>query len=315
MSHMPKVQNSALVSVFILILLLGGALYFLENPFFEKAPSGTLYLGLAEQNSFIPKLHAYDIKTKTLSPLNEQTFGANTLSFAPDGEKFVFSGWKETGNSQLYVINESAGYEKQLTTDALKRKRTPKWSPDGFSIAFTATESDSPEGVKDWGVYVSDLDGRVIRVAPGMYPLWLSETRGLFLGTDGIYAFDVSQKALGKVIRLTGGNTTENMRIAISPDLKHFAWSIPDKGTIYIYDVASLDPLVFEKSKEIASNSFWVVFSPNSKYLAAQEVEWGTLETAPNPRIVAFNLKDDSRTELLNLSAYNQQAMFLSDWR
>ena len=320
MINMPtaRVSGPVLPTIFFFVLLVVLIIFYFFGTFgniFSKTLSGTLYLGLAESGSFTSRLYQYNIKSKQLEALQEPTFGANSASVAPRGEELVFVGWEETKNAQLYIIDKTTGGFDQLTTDALRRKRTPQWSPDASRVAFTATESDSPDGVKDWGVYVSDLDGKVMKIAPGMYPLWLSPNRGLYLGEDGVYAFDIQNKAIGKVLPLEGGTATQSMRVAISPDLKHFAWSVPGRGIIYVYDITSLDPLVLEKSKEITSSSFWVVFSPNGKYLAAKEVDWDTLETAPNPGIVAFGLKDNSRTELLDLSAYNQQAMFLSDWR
>ena len=110
-----------------------------------------------------------------------------------------------------------------------------------------------------------------------------------------------------------------NMRLAVSPDKTKLAWSAPSIGKVYVYAIRSLessfDTLSLEKTLEINSHSFWVVFSPNSNYLATQEVDWDKIYTDdPKPRIVIFNTEGE-RVRQIDLPGYNQQTMFLSEWK
>ncbi len=58
-------------------------------------------------------------------------------SFAPEGQRIVFSGARQSGLVDLYVVDLQSGQLEALTRD-LYHDRQPDWSPDGRHIAFSS---------------------------------------------------------------------------------------------------------------------------------------------------------------------------------
>ena len=305
-----------LLVVFI-VLVVGGSFFYFRFPAFLTTTQGegTLYLGLAPQGSTDTNLYSYDLDTKQLAPIPTQLAGANTITFSPDGKLSAFVGWQEDSDSQVYVSSLETGNLYQLTRDNLFYKRLPQWSPDGEHVAFTATDNlAAGTSLEDWGAYTVDMQGYTYKIASGAYPVWLSAELGLILRTDGVYLFNLAEKNVVKIISVNG-EAQFNMRLAVSPDKKTLAWSTPGGGKIHLYTIKSLTPVSIEEVATLDTHGFWIAFSPDSTKLAVQEVDWETLTTRPNPRISIFDLSVGGSKKVLDLSQYNQQYMFLSDWR
>ncbi len=282
-----------------------------------SVPSGNLYLGLAPAGSNNPSIHRYDLVSSKISPVSLITPNANSTSISPSGNLLAFVGWKEGDLSHIFIMDLLKNVSYQLTSDNPLFPRGPRWSPDDRLIAFTASRSKAPDfrDLDSWGAYVSNLRGETTLIASGAYPEWLTENRGLFLRSDGVYAFDLQSKKIGLVLPMVNSKAAFNMRLAVSPDKTKLAWSAPSIGKVYVYGIKSPEPLSLEKILEIDSHSFWVIFSPDSKYLATQEVDWDKIYSDdPKPRIVILG-DGGERVRQIDLPGYNQQAMFLSDWR
>ncbi|MEK7505770.1 MAG: hypothetical protein AAB597_02660 [Patescibacteria group bacterium] len=319
-------HTKIILSAVLLILLIGvGTLYSnlknISGVQAPAAPSGNIYLGLAPGNSSNPSIYAYDLARGNLSPVSLITPNANSVSISSDGNLLSFVGWKEDNISHVFVLDIFKNTSYQVTSDSPKLPRAPRWSPDNRQVAFTASTAQTPDfrDLDSWGAYVSSLRGETIFIAPGAYPEWLTEERGLFLRSDGVYTFDLKSKKIGLVLPMLNSKAAFNMRLAVSPDKTKLAWSAPSIGKVYVYAIRSLessfDTLSLEKTLEINSHSFWVVFSPNSNYLATQEVDWDKIYTDdPKPRIVIFNTEGE-RVRQIDLPGYNQQTMFLSEWK
>jgi Tol biopolymer transport system component len=87
--------------------------------------------------------------------------------------KLVFLS-NRSGSREVYTINRDGTDVQRLTFNDLF-ERTPKWSPDGKRIAFSAV---APDG--NWDVYVVNADGTGLRrltTDPGRddYPAWTSD--------------------------------------------------------------------------------------------------------------------------------------------
>ena len=317
----PKHTKIILTSV-VGILVLGGVVLYSSllgpaNQQSASAPSGNIYLGLAPAGSDNPSIYRYDFSSSKISPVNLIVPNANSVSISPSGNLLAFAGWKEDNISHIFVADLLKNVSYQVTSDAPYLSRGPRWSPDDKLVAFTASPNGAPDfrDLNSWGTYVSNLRGETTLIAPGAYPEWLTENRGLFLRSEGVYAFDLESKKIGLVLPMVGSQAAFNMRLAVSPDKTKLAWSAPSIGKVYVYNIKSLEPLSLEKSLEIDTHSFWVVFSPDSKYLATQEVDWDKIYSDdPKPRIVVFSGNGD-RIKQIDLPGYNQQAMFLSEWR
>jgi TolB protein len=59
-------------------------------------------------------------------------------SWSPDGRRIAFTGRRDTGDWQVYVIDRDGRHEHRLTRSAGADK-FPSWSPDGRSIVFEST--------------------------------------------------------------------------------------------------------------------------------------------------------------------------------
>jgi len=74
-----------------------------------------------------------------------------------------------------------------------------------------------------------------------------------------------------------------------------------------------------EAPAEIETNAFWPVVSPDGNFLAVQAVNWETLSDNPQPRLEFYSLLEKNnpkKLELtLDLSAFDQERMFVTDWR
>jgi Tol biopolymer transport system component len=73
------------------------------------------------------------------------------LSWSPNGERIVFSSWRN-GDSKIYVVNTDSGQQVNLTRNA-EYEALPKWSPDGKSIAFLGMHDNM------LGLYKTNADG------------------------------------------------------------------------------------------------------------------------------------------------------------
>ena len=59
--------------------------------------------------------------------------------------------------------------------------------------------------------------------------------------------------------------------------------------------------------------SFWPVFSPDGRYLIVQEVD--SVTGLDSPHLTAYDLSNDYKKEILDLSDFDQGKMFLTDWK
>jgi WD40 repeat protein len=179
-------------------------------------------------------------------------------------------------------------------------------------------------------VFITDLNKSTHLVGVGDDPFFSPDGKELFaLQNDGLHAVEVStitasankqNPTFGTMLvpPPTGTKTPalRSMKISVSPDGTHLAWSVPTSGFVRIYRVQSWAPLSLLFEKDIPLTALYSTFSPDSKYLALEQV---ALDAATkkfiNPHIVIYRLSDYASVDALDLSAYSTSYSGISAWR
>lgn len=117
-------------------------------------------------------LYTLDVASGVLAPLTRQpgSWGAPVAS--PDGRWIAYTGHPRTRDSYrsaaLYVMDAGGGGERLLSGSLDRDVDTPRWTPDGKGVYFTAED----HGARN--VYLASLDGGVRAVTTGDHQLTLA---------------------------------------------------------------------------------------------------------------------------------------------
>jgi hypothetical protein len=232
------------------------------------APDGsTIYFTQAEINrgfNVYQDLYAYDIARDQVSRLTSgERLGSVDIS--PDGRRFaaVVSG---RGSQQLALLERGAAGDTfrltLLTQYPEGRVSSPRWSPDGQSIAYALKENAErsslhlcrPDSGNDSTLFSTDdsVD----------YPVWSRDGSSVYYvcdltGVFNLFAFDLKEHKSYQVSHLMGG--------ALHPDLA------PDGATLAF---ASYDARGFSIAEISARRDGWsTLFGPSlpvTRWIAAQ---------------------------------------------
>jgi|GEM_PF-3989273 len=343
-----SIQNK--IVVVLILLLLGGSVVFIGLSFQAKneqkttlslnqqvqkkyeqktvdedfLSTGKIFLSLEKSNKKEGDklgIYSYDIKNDTLEEFlvdkntnKNQEFYTNQLS--PDGEQMVFASSVED-ESQIYIADKNGENKKQITTSTEKLlKRCPKWSYSQDLIAFQTLplENKALDAflVKNWEVFVTDLNGNEKFITKGASPIFLSDGRLLVMKENGLYIFDIENSDnKGFAIWFFGINEmTSNMKLAVSDNGKYLA--LTDSFSVSIFEIEDWKSLsMLGEARTIDVSGYWPVFSPDSNFMILQKVN---KETEKNPKLFMYNLQTLEKKELLDLGDYNRLHMFVSDW-
>lgn len=114
---------------------------------------------------FHKAIYLVDIETGETRPLTgKATLTNESPCWSPDGRWLAFtSNRANRDETQLYLLDMHGG-EAQALTDLRGNVLTPKWSPDGCSIAFLCSGTDEREKRPDPDPIVHDAEPRFNRI-------------------------------------------------------------------------------------------------------------------------------------------------------
>ena len=211
------------------------------------------------------------------------------FSFAQNGAFVYASGEGQEGGWSISLVDSSG--KAQPLHAPLGTYFTPRFSPDGTRLAFTAGGGQCDD------IWVQDLDHdarsrRSFLAGQNRWPVWTPDGKNIvFQSTDpsapGLYW--IHSDGSGEAQRLTDGKLGERAH-SFSPDGKHLAFDQSGNG-------GSLDiltaPVEFDAGRPklgkadiflgTPSQEAFPAFSPNGQWLAYESNETGTYEVYVRP--------------------------------
>ncbi|PIT91065.1 hypothetical protein COU17_02440 [Candidatus Kaiserbacteria bacterium CG10_big_fil_rev_8_21_14_0_10_49_17] len=287
-----------------------------QNP---EALTGKLYLTLRKNSANdLPDLYIYDFSTKNLEELpvgtTEDALRITSHSTS-DSSQVAYAAASQDGVLQIFSTGERV---RQLTNSSIRLKRNPEWSLSGEKVAYMAERANRNETSlykpEAWSVFVVDGEGNERYITDGAYPQWGPDDNTLLvLKSDGLHVFNIASSTAVRAWKARGGAAT-NMKIDVSRDGSKIAWSSPEDGQVLLLSVSSWSPFEASYIGKVPVHAFWVAFSPDSTYLATQSVTWDSLKENPRARVEVYDTTTLKGGKVFGLDAYDQEAMFVTDW-
>ncbi len=208
----------------------------------------------------------------------------------------------------------------RVTNSDQYAKRAPDLSPNGAQLLYSALPREDSVILDDaeaWDVYiVSTQGGKPEFVTRGIFPKWLNDSQFVVLKNDGLHMFDVRSDTDEILWEVEGDIALSNMMLHVSENRRVIAWTAPDAGLLMVLRIHSLDPLEVSGNEISEVHGFWPVVSPDGDFVAIQAVDWGALETDPSPELRIYDTATLTlKGSTVDLSMFDQQRMFVTDWR
>jgi len=314
-----------------------GMVYEQPGTEFRGLPQGRIYMTLFAKDGSDLQPYVFDVarnqfnlaSVDDLSVAFHQTFSGDHVAFVGTTRE-IFDNANGDADKALQIYSSAIGEgsaiaqvsrSARITQEPLLGKRALSLSDDGTKVLFVAYEGDNtklPTTADEWGVYLADGSSVAQRIVNGMYPHWIDGTHFVYLKSDGVYIYNMDSE----VESMVWGYATEtqtNMMMHLSEDKSTLAWTLPGNGLVLILRIVSLEKPKMKQVAQISTHAFWPVVSPNGDFVAVQTVNWEALEEDPQPQIELYSIQEiDNPQKLgatLDLGAFDQQRMFVTDWR
>src|SRR5881392_2671566 len=180
-----------------------------------------------------------DGSARDLTPVDHDvptiaTSGDGDVSVAPDGREIAVamhgdSTVADNTNVDIYLIPRDGGPMRQFTT-ATGADNTPRYSPDGKSLAYLSMERAGFEADRLRLMLVGRSDGRTVEATAGWTLsigsyTWCPDSKCIYAvveerGRDNIYRIDVP--SFRRSVAL--GNSGVNTDVSVAPDGKTLAY-------------------------------------------------------------------------------------------
>jgi Tol biopolymer transport system component len=142
------------------------------------------------------------------------TLGDYDAAFSPDGSKIAFVTDRGGAGSELWTANADGTGLTALTRGTEQTRGSPRWSPDGKTIAFDGKGENG-----QWQVFVVDAGGGAVRPltagSEGNFPNWSADGRWIYFassrsGQTNVWRMTPSGGELAQVTSGGGTNPFES---------------------------------------------------------------------------------------------------------
>lgn len=286
----------------------------------EIVPTGSILLTLSPLDGNNTGIYQFNFSDLSLTPYYEKPNGLAVTGKFEDGNnsRLFISEYLENDTLQIVAISPVTKEREVLTNSPTKLKRYPLWSSYYEVLLYSARPElgevlASPD---EFSVYIANKDGSEKELTKGSFPVLTPDGKSVVvLRNNGLNKVDIFGTSTEKIWGYDSGDGLTNQMFNISPNGQYIAWNFPDQGKIYVAHVTSWEPFKFQLRFVIESHAFWPIFSPDSKYLAFEEVDWTNPPSKPRLVVVDLNSPTLERKLTYDLSEYNQTKMFISDWQ
>ncbi len=349
----PRLRRGLWSAIIILILLvLAGVFYYFGEQYFGLQPAvdiidtsrkiapvpgeeplnldGKLLLTMRSVETQALGIYTYDFASGGLTRLSQ--FGTHkiiTPRLSLDGSMVALASHDERGTMQIFVKGNMAEVQ-QITSDTVRYKREPRWSPLNDRIVYVARDTDEKEEKEDhhvegWSVYVAAADGSGGKfIGRGYAPVFSPDGRKLlYIKGDGLYLAELNSGRETKVWEVEGGSAHSHMKLALSPDGATLAWSDhharAEEGVVVLFRIDSWEEFSMSLYTKIFTSGVFAAFSPDGKYLALQtnEVVWNEDHTQADlvhPQVVVYPSEGGLMRPILNLEGFDPSYLWLDYW-
>lgn len=294
-----------------------------------------IYITAAKKGSLYTDIYTINTNTSAVKPLiDEGGYVRYTSAVAPQniGQTVFFSSAYATSSSHTFVyplkitfLNNASGELTDYITPNMSLARLPQWSPDGKMIAYTGLRNHGNlNDSDDWVVVLYDVASTKSNViGMGTQPVWSPDgTKVLFVRSDGVYVLPQTAERgdnAQMLLPIAPSGYPIKLKMSLSDDGNLIAISEPGNRRVTIYQI-DWDSLTVTPKQEIETSSedtmpFWPVFSPDMKHIAVLEAQYDKLtDSLSSPALWEYSLEGNEGKQIVDLSEYDPEFIFVTDW-
>jgi serine/threonine protein kinase len=155
-----------------------------SDPSFARAPGKPPFRLVYQKSIIDPNLWVYDVTPDEAGPTpsRARVVAPSTRweidpQFSPDGRRLAFAS-DRSGHLSIYVTGADGSNAVELTGNLGCTAGSPRWSPDGSTLAFDCSQQDA-------AIYTVPSAGGPTRrrVADGTQPSWSGDGRWIYFGS------------------------------------------------------------------------------------------------------------------------------------